>query len=351
MTLRRLFVTALACAAALPACAALAALAKDQPAFVPVFATDFPDPFVIVHQGRFLAYATNAPRGQANVPMAESANLADWQPVRGPGGKGLRDAMPELGGWAKKGFTWAPEVIAAGGGFVLYYTARHGKSDQQCIGAATSADPRGPFIDKNAAPLVCQHDLGGTIDANPFRDADGQLYLYFKNDGNHPSARKPTQLWGQKLSADGTKLEGEAVPLLKNDQKWEAHVIEAPSMVREGKGYAMFYSANDYGWQPNQRLSAYAIGYATCTGPLGPCADAPGNPLLYSFNSREAGCLSGPGHQTVFQAAGRSFIAFHAWAAGPGCRPLEAQRYMYVAPLFWKDGKPQIAPSLRPAKK
>ncbi|HEY0044630.1 MAG TPA: glycoside hydrolase family 43 protein [Allosphingosinicella sp.] len=325
--------------------------AKEAPAFFPALAENFPDPFVIVHGGRFLAYATNA--GGTNVQMAESADLVRWAPVRDPDDpKKLRDAMPKLGAWAKEGFTWAPEVMANGGGFILYYTARDRKSDQQCIGAATSADPRGPFVDKAAAPLVCQHDLGGTIDANPFRDGDGQLYLYFKNDGNHPSARTATRLWGQKLSPDGLSLEGEAVPLLKNDKSWQAHVIEAPSMVRQGGGaYTLFYSANDYAWQPDQRLSAYGFGYAACKGPLGPCTDAPGNPLLYSFSSKEAGCVSGPGHQAVFEVAGRSFVAFHAWSATAGCRPLNSGRFLYVAPLLWKDGKPQVGPSIRPAKK
>jgi hypothetical protein len=43
-------------------------------------------------------------------------------------------------------------------------------------------------------------------------------------------------------------------------------------------------------------------------------------------------------------------MAFHAWAATKGCRKAEDERYLYVAPLFWKDGKPQLSPSLRPTK-
>ena len=39
-----------------------------------------------------------------------------------------------------------------------------------------------------AEPLVCQTALGGSIDPDPFRDSDGILYLYFKNDGNNPAA-------------------------------------------------------------------------------------------------------------------------------------------------------------------
>jgi hypothetical protein len=50
----------------------------------------------------------------------------------------------------------------------------------------------------------------------------------------------------------------------------------------------------------------------------------------------------------VFQAAGRSFIAFHAWAATKGCRKADDKRYLYIAPLSWKDGKPVIGMGLRP---
>jgi hypothetical protein len=124
-------------------------------------------------------------------------------------------------------------------------------------------------------------------------------------------------------------------------------LVEAPAMVRSPAGYELFFSAAYYGWNAGDRLSPYATGYAACSGPLGPCTDAAENPILHSFNDREAGCLSGPGHPSIFQAAGRSFIAFHAWAATKGCRSAGDERYLYIAPLFWKDGKPVIGASLR----
>lgn len=329
-------------------CAGLAQSSEPVP-FVPVLESDFADPFVMLHDGKFLAYATNAQRDAANVPMAESTNLADWSLVT-DGGK-LHDAMPDLPDWVRKGFTWAPEVAKAGGGFVLYFTAREKRSDLQCIGAAFSVDPKGPFVAAAAEPLVCQRELGGTIDANPFRDADGSLYLYYKNDGNNPQFRKPTHIYAQRLSADGLRLEGEPVALIDNDKAWEAHVIEAPTMVRHPGGYAMFYSANHYGWETDQKISRYAMGYAKCEGPMGPCKDAGNNPILYSYNNREAGCLSGPGHQSVFAVGARQFLSFHAWAATPGCRKLDNRRYLYIAPLNWKDGAPVLGVSLRPAAK
>jgi len=330
----------------LAALAALAApvAADEPPPFVPVFTTNFPDPFILPNGSEFLAYATNAEGHRANVQMARSTNLVDWEFLRD--GDRLHDAMPELPSWAREGWTWAPEVIRFGERYLLYFTAKERSSEKQCVGVAEASDPRGPFTSRATEPLVCQRDRGGTIDPTAFRDADGQLYLYYKNDGN--AVGQGTEIFAQRLSSDGLSLVGDAVSLLRNDKSWEAHVIESPTMVRHNDHYVMFFSANHFGWETHQRLSPYAVGYATCEGPLGPCTDAPENPILHSYNDRRAGCLSGPGHQTVFEVGNRQFFAFHAWSAGPGCRPLDRQRYLYVAPLLWQDDKPQLGVSLRP---
>lgn len=323
---------------------ALPARASEPPPFVPVYTTNFPDPFILPHEGGFLAYATNADAHRANVQMARSRDLVHWTPVED--GSGLHDAMPVLPAWAREGWTWAPEVLRQGNRYLIYFTARERRSDRQCVGVAEAADPLGPFTSAATEPLVCQRELGGTIDPSIFRDADGQLYLYYKNDGN--AIGRPTELFGQRLSPDGLGLTGEAVALARNDRPWEAHVIELPTMVRHGGAFILFFSANHFGWEEHQRLSPYAMGYATCRGPLGPCTDAPENPILHSYNDRAAGCLSGPGHQAVFEAGGRQFIVFHAHAATSGCRRTQLGRYMYVAPLLWRGDTPQIGVSLRP---
>jgi beta-xylosidase len=334
------------CRSATAAFVLMAGAASAEPLFVPVFETNFPDPHIVEHDGEFIAYATNA---GINLPMATSRDLVSWSLVMDPAAPGKRlDGMPALAPWVKEGFTWAPEVIQIGGKWLLYYTANHRKKDVQCIGLAVSDSPKGPFRDASAEPLVCQFDLGGTIDANPFRDKDGKLYLYYKSDGNRVG--KGTVIWGQRLAPDGRSTVGAPVALLRDDQKWEMKLVEAPAMVRSPTGYQMFFSAAYYGWNANDRLSPYATGYATCTGPLGPCTDAPDNPILYSFKDRKAGCVSGPGHPSIFAAGRRSYIAFHAWAATRGCRKAKDERFLYVAPIGWKDGKPQIAPSLRTRK-
>jgi beta-xylosidase len=322
---------------------AVVGAAAAEPSFLPVYPTNFPDAFVLPANGEFIAYATN---DGVNLPMATSKDLVHWSAVMDPAQPGKRlDGMPSLAPWVKEGFTWAPEVMRVGGRYLLYYTANNRKLDRQCVGVAVADNPRGPFRDASPAPLVCQIELGGTIDASPFRDGDGKLYLYFKNDGNR--VRQRTALWGQALAADGMKIIGAPVKLLTDDHRWQERVIEAPTMVRSPIGLTMFFSGGFFGWTAEDRLSPYAMGYARCSGPLGPCTPAPENPILHSFIDREAGCLSGPGHQSVFTVGQRSFISFHAWAATKACRKLEDKRYLYVAPLFWKDGKPTIGVSVR----
>src|SRR5207253_1545427 len=96
---------------------AIPAAAQEPPPFVPVYTTNFPDPFILPHGSEFLAYATNAEGHRANVQMARSTDLVHWQPVR-DGGR-LHDAMPVLPSWAREGWTWAPEVARVGDRYLL----------------------------------------------------------------------------------------------------------------------------------------------------------------------------------------------------------------------------------------
>jgi GH43 family beta-xylosidase len=197
------------------------------------------------------------------------------------------------------------------------------------VGAAVSNSPAGPFVDSAGKPLVCQAELGGTIDASPFLDG-GRLYLYFKSDGN--CCRLPTHIFAQELRPDGLAVIGQPTRLLTNGRTWEGKVIEAPTMVkREGK-YTLLYSANDFG------DGSYAAGYASCAGPAGPCEPVGDAPFLKS--SVEAK-LFGPGHQALFQAGGQDYIAYHAWELKPDGKRAD-RRLLYIDRLDWVDGKPVV---------
>lgn len=283
---------------------------------------DFPDPFVLPHDGGYYAYATNA--NGANVQLLHSRDLRAWR--RQP------DAMPALASWIRQPVphVWAPEVIRLGERYVLYYTAHDRASDRQCIGVAEASSPAGPFVDRAAGPLVCQADLGGTIDASPFRAGDGRLYLYFKSDGN--CCKLPTHIFVQELRPDGLALLGQPTRLLTNGRVWEGKVIEAPTMLVRGGRHVLLYSANDFG------DGSYAVGHAGCAGPAGPCEPVGDAPFLKSHPERY---LYGPGHQNVFSVGAQDYIAYHSWEMKPdGSRG--TRRFLHIDRLDWVDGKPVV---------
>jgi beta-xylosidase len=287
----------------------------------PVYDGDFPDPAVLRVGSEYYAYATQG--NGSNIQVLTSSDLTRWSPAP--------DALPDLGSWASGGNTWAPEVLAVGGRYVLFYVEHDQKSDKQCIGRAVSDQPGGPFVDDRPAPLVCQPSLGGSIDPNPVRAADGSLYLYWKNDGN--CCGQPVKLWAQQLSPDAASLRGKPVALLSNTRSWQGNLIEAPEMVSHGGKYFLFYSANDYG------SDRYAVGYASCQGPTGPCTDRSAEPLLASD-----AVAAGPGHCFVLDLAdGSSVMFFHAWqpsaigSSVPG-------RQLWLEPLSWPGGQPRVQP-------
>lgn len=291
----------------------------------PVLRSDFPDPHIIEVDDTYYAYATNG--SGKNVQLAISSDLIKWE---------LRtDAMPALGRWVRLGnpMVWAPEVIQIGEQFVLYYTAHDKASDKQCVGVAVAAKPEGKFKDPNDTPLVCQASEGGTIDASPFRDADGKLYLYYKNDGN--CCNQATYLYVQELAPDGLTLVGEPVRLVRNDRQWEGGVVEAPTMWRHEERYYLFFSANNYGGLE------YAVGYATCETPLGPCEDAAENPILASAIEQPP-LVIGPGHQTIVaDSDGETWLVYHVWeVTSAGQRG--NRRFMWMDRLLWNNGVPDI---------
>jgi beta-xylosidase len=197
----------------------------------PVYNDDFPDPYVMRVGDTYYAYATTN-GGTINIRVIKSEDLIHWEK--------LGDALPALPKWSvfNSGFTWAPGVVQIGGQFLMYYVARDKDVDRQCIGVAVSDDPAGPFVDPNNEAFVCQASLGGSIDAYPFQDDNGKLYLLWKNDGN--CCGLEVGLWAQELSPDGMNLVGEPVKLVQRDQPWERPLIENPAMVKHNDKYYLF---------------------------------------------------------------------------------------------------------------
>jgi beta-xylosidase len=183
-----------------------------------------------------------------------------------------------------------------------------------------------------AAALAAARGLCGSIDPSPFVDADGTTFLLWKSDENASACRTAPRLWSQRLSPDGLQLLGAPTALMARDRDWEGDIVEAPSMIKRGNAYYLFYSANWYD------SSAYAIGYAVCSSPTSGCRKMSGAaPFLGS-----SGALLGPGGQELFtDAAGAVWMAYHAWTAPRAGYQAGGQRRLRLARLaFGADGAP-----------
>jgi beta-xylosidase len=286
----------------------------------PVYDGNFADPFVLEVDGSYLAFATNGPTGK--IQTMRSNDLVEWEQIG--------DALPQLPEWSTPGKVWAPEVAKhAADRYLLYYTTAHDEFGRQCVSVAVASKPEGPYVDESKAPLICQPDEGGSIDASPFTDADGTRYLYWKNDGN--AIGIDTWIYVQRLTPDGLRLTGDRKRLIKQDLPWEGNLVEAPFMLRTGHNYHLFYSANAYD------KAEYAVGHAACDSAIGPCHKS-GDPILSSTDD-----AAGPGHNMVLEKDGRYWFVYHAWdPAAVGVDP--PGRTMWLSELTWDGDGPVVQP-------
>ena len=273
-----------------------------------VYPFDFPDPAVLRVGSTYYAYATNSVGG--TIQMIQSNDLAHWSAVG--------SALLKLPSWATPNGTWSPAVIRLGGTFLLYYAAIEPSLEgvNECISVATATHPQGPFLDSSTTPLVCQPALDGSIDPSPLMDSGGGIFLQWKSNGG----AGPTTIWSEQLTASGLAMAPNTTPvqLLVPDETWQGGMIEAPDLVETYGHYLLFYSGNYWG------SSNYGVGYATCSGPLGPCNDASPQPILSSGTG-----VSGPGGASVFtDSSGSYWIAFAAWTPGQVGYPQSREFYL-----------------------
>jgi beta-xylosidase len=295
----------------------------------PVFDRDFPDPFVLPAEDGYYAYSTNS--AGRNVPVIFSRDLVTWERAGEDG-----DALPKLPAWAQSfaSLTWAPSVLRRGDEYILYYVARFKEAGRQCISYAVAASPAGPFVDPNDRPFICQLDEGGSIDPEPFVDVDGALYLLWKSDAN--ALNRDANLYSQRLSDDGRTLLDEPVRLISRDQEWERPLVENPSLVLQDGAYYLIYSGN--WWEGGN----YALGFAVCEGPSGPCTKPLDEPFFAIPTNRIGGEI-GPGGGSFFRDHdGNLWIAYHAWRAPSAGYVAGGQRRLSIAPVTFADDIPTV---------
>ena len=296
----------------------------------PVIANNFADPAYIKVADVYFGFSTT--NGKQNVPVAQTTDFnKPWSETN-------VDAMPDLPAWTD-GYIWAPHVVQAGDGFVLYYSGRvkNNPDHKHCVGVATSKYVGGPYVSQDQ-PLACPIDQGGAIDPAGFKDQDGTLYVVYKVDGNglggggkcgNANGRFKTPLMLQKLKADGVTPDGNPVQILDRDKN-DGPLIEAPSLVYANGQYTLFFSSNCY------NTDLYDVSYAYADNVAGPYTKAhkPDAPLL--ITGANGGKLHAPGGATVDPDGTK--MVFHA-----DLKPADASvRQMWTADISIQKGKVSI---------
>ncbi|KAA8481587.1 family 43 glycosylhydrolase [Arcticibacter tournemirensis] len=253
---------------------------------------DNPDPSVVKIGDTYWASATTSNWLPA-YPLLKSKDLVNWK-MEGS----IFNKLPE---WADYYF-WAPEVTYDKGRVYVYYTA-HKKNGNLCVAVASADKPEGPYRDHG--PLICQEV--GSIDAFPMRDENGKLHIIWKEDGN--SVGKPTPIWISEMNEERTALISEKKELFRNEQPWEANLVEGVSMIKHGDYFYAFYAAAGC-CGPG---CTYVSGVARSKSLFGPWEKYDKNPLLVSTEKWKC-----PGHGTPVEMGGKFYFLYHAYDAKSG---------------------------------
>lgn len=151
------------------------------------------------------------------------------------------------------------------GTLYLYYAA---VSDDKVktIHVARAKSFKGPFTDLGVLAT-------GAIDPYPFRDANGSLWLYYKNDLTGQKG-----IWVQKMDGPAKLSDVPAKEILHPiPYSFEDHgyrSVEGPTVIERAGLYFLLYSGGPFSTQ------AYAVGYAWSHNPDGPFKRGRNNPIM-----------------------------------------------------------------------
>jgi GH43 family beta-xylosidase len=296
----------------------------------PVYPHDFADPFVLRHEDMYYAYGTAQTQDKRVLPVLSSPDLTRWEWQGGA-------LVPPVGAVE----FWAPEVAFADGIFYMYYSARGTNGRDHQLRVARSTSPLGPFED---AGHVLNENEPFSIDAHPFRAADGQWYLFYAKDflERDEHHHVGTGIVVDRLT-DMLTLAGEPRLVVRPHADWHLfrlqrpmygniydwYTVEGPSVLQHGGLYYCFYSGG--AWEKDN----YGVSYVVAEHPLGPWRQVQ-TQVLRSLPPN----VIGPGHNSFTVAPnGRQIMVYHAWDAA------RTGRYMRIDPLLWQDGVPQVTPT------
>ncbi|GAA6620328.1 glycoside hydrolase family 43 protein [Scytonema sp. NUACC26] len=312
----------------------------------PVYKGYFADPFVWKYQDVYYAIGTGAAEAEGQIdeisdatstgstnnlcvfPLLRSFDFLNWHFV----GNALKRPDSALG----DNF-WAPEVAYSDSKFYLYYSVGHEDKNHQ-LRVATSDTPLGPYEDVGE-PLVDPNSCPFAIDPHPFRDDDGQWYLFYARDflDTGSGMRAGTALYVDRLQSM-TKLSGFGKTVLRARSDWQRflsnrlmygeifdwHTLEGPCVRKHEGRYYCFYSGGR--WETEN----YGVDYGVADNVMGPYSDA-GNETGPRVLRSLRGHVLGPGHNSIVLGLDEKteYMVYHAWGINM------AARQMCMDKLIW----------------
>ena len=294
---------------------------------------DHGDPFIIKYLDDFYLYHSGETAGRRGISVHRSQDLVHWEFQ----GYALEAAES---GWAYSDL-WAPEVVYERGTFYMYVSATSrssgrrgrwdvggGDDDARRIGVARATSPLGPFV-------LDEEPLSETwsIDAHPFRDDDGTLWLFYsvRTDETRRRGAEGTGTVVDRLLAPD-RLEGRPTRVTFPSQRWEGpygdwYWNEAPYVLKRRGTYFQLYSGGFFD------DASYAVGIATAPSPRGPWRKYRRNPIL-----RGRTPIHGPGHNSIVYGpdAATPYAVYHGYVGD------ERGRKIHIDRLRWAGDRPLI---------
>ena len=315
-----------------------------------------------------------------------SRDLYHWEPAGALAG-GYSGQVTGLD-WCGSNF-WAPEAIRnpADGKYYLYFSASaredwgvdyisHSTNafDRLYLAVAVSDAPVGPF------EIICDYDVetglriptinfqtgleleynNAAIDASPFFDENGELYLYFADHPDDHSSGEticgmkmksmayPDYSTVQVLLAPGAytvESQPGSMEFTKGEDYFvgESGINEAPFMVYHNGTYHLTYASNGYAH------ISYSVHQALSTSPLGPFTKVDqenGNPV---HDGSLFGDVHGTAHHSFVQNGQELWLVYHRHGSvydGVGwSRPTAVDRVNFVTNSQGQDVLTSNGPS------
>lgn len=316
----------------------------------PVYAGSMPDPFVLRHRGRYYAFGTTGGERKRDgriFTLLSSTNLVDWEELGGALAPPVSDTDYQY---------WAPEVAFHDGSFFLYYAMGGKEPEKFQLRVAQSDRPDGPYKDTGTALTDCEQNRF-TIDAHPFRDVDGQWYLFYARNfiDTEGGALPGTALVVDKL-VGMTRLAGQCRTVLRARYPWtlyeanrrmdvygrsfDWHTIEGPFVLRHRGRYYCFYSGSNY------QTVNYGVDYAVADHVTGPFRGQGREPRVLKG---VPGRVRGPGHHSIVLGPDNrtQYVVYHAWDSSMKVRQMCLDRLVWT-PAGPRCLGPTVTPQPRP---